>query len=615
MLRDGRFSGEELPESIQGIIAARLDALPAEEKHLIQDAAVIGKVFWSGALTEMGGVPRQTVEEWLHALERKEFIRRERRSSMAGDVEFAFRHVLVRDVAYSQIPRAGRSRKHRLAAAWLDSLGGDRAEDRSEMVAHHYGSALDFARASGQETSELEVRARLAFRDAGERALALSALPAALRFFTQAVELWPEDDPDWPLLALGAGRADIDVRQRGDQPLVARALELFLANGDVDRAAEAEALLAECDWFAGRSDSTFARLEHARGLVADRPASVGKAKTYAEMSRFLMLANRNQEAIDIGRVGLALARQLDVRELQASTLNNIGTARVTGGDLGGFGDLEEAFAIAEAINSSEALRALGNQASLVGGHGDLRRARELYERVVELAGKLGIEGFVLWCRVELSLLDYHDGHWDVALQGMDAFLAEVSDAHYMEVPARQVTGAIRIGRGDTERGLADSELALTFARNAKDPQALYPTLAWHAQMLAFAGRGVEAGERADELMALVSEREYPANQWASHMVFALDELGRAADAIPTLTRLSTSTRWRDAALVYATGDRLRAADLLASMDDRTDEAFARLRAAEEGAGSDQTSLALAFYHRVAATAFVRRAEALLPASA
>src|SRR5215212_7883826 len=179
MLKDGRFTGEALPETVQGMIAARLDALPADEKQLIQDAAVVGKVFWSGALAAIGNAPRWTVEEALHALERKEFVRRERRSSVASEGEYAFRHVLVRDVAYAQIPRVGRAEKHRLAAEWLESLGADRAEDRAELLAHHYGAALEFARASGQPTAELEARARVALRDAGERAAALSALPAA----------------------------------------------------------------------------------------------------------------------------------------------------------------------------------------------------------------------------------------------------------------------------------------------------------------------------------------------------------------------------------------------------------------------------------------------------
>src|SRR5579884_719312 len=100
-LERGSADDLPLPETVQGLIAARIDGLSAEEKRLLQDASVLGKVFWAGALAgEVEGV--------LHSLERKGMVRRERRSSVAGETQYAFRHVLVRDVAYGQIPRAAR---------------------------------------------------------------------------------------------------------------------------------------------------------------------------------------------------------------------------------------------------------------------------------------------------------------------------------------------------------------------------------------------------------------------------------------------------------------------------------------------------------------------------
>ena len=177
MLAEGGAVDDEwrLPETVQGLIAARLDLLPHEEKTLLQDAAVLGKTFWSGALTSLSGLEAAELQERLHALERKQFVRRERESAVAGENEHSFRHLLVRDVAYSQIPRAGRADKHRLAAEWVESLG--RPEDQSEMLAHHYLQALELVRASGGEVAPLAERARLALRDAGDRALALNALP------------------------------------------------------------------------------------------------------------------------------------------------------------------------------------------------------------------------------------------------------------------------------------------------------------------------------------------------------------------------------------------------------------------------------------------------------
>src|SRR5437763_985643 len=145
----------QLPETVQGLIAARIDGLAPDEKALLQDASVIGKVFWPGALPGAD-------DRMMHALERKEFIRRDRRSSIAGETQYAFLHALVRDVAYGQIPRAERAGKHRRAAEWIASLAGDRAEDHAEMIAHHYREALALAEAAGLDGSSLRGPARRA---------------------------------------------------------------------------------------------------------------------------------------------------------------------------------------------------------------------------------------------------------------------------------------------------------------------------------------------------------------------------------------------------------------------------------------------------------------------
>jgi class 3 adenylate cyclase/tetratricopeptide (TPR) repeat protein len=193
MLAEHRAGWElPVPDSIQGIIAARLDLLAPPEKRLLQDAAVIGKVFWPGAVAALGGTPGpDELEERLHALQRRQLVRRERASSVAGETQYAFVHVLVREVAYGQIPRAARAGKHAAAAGWIESLG--RPEDHAEMLAHHYLSALDLARAAGQDTGELAPRARTGLHRAGDRALALNALPAAAGYYRAAVALWPQD--------------------------------------------------------------------------------------------------------------------------------------------------------------------------------------------------------------------------------------------------------------------------------------------------------------------------------------------------------------------------------------------------------------------------------------
>ena len=156
-----------VPTSVQAIIAARLDTLSVHEKAVLRDASVVGREFWPNAVSAVCGLGTEEVRERLRSLERKELVRRLRSSAVAGEMQYSFHHVLVRDVAYAQIPRAERADKHRLAANWIDSLG--RPDDHSETIAHHYLRALENARHAGQDESTFAERGRSALRDAGAR--------------------------------------------------------------------------------------------------------------------------------------------------------------------------------------------------------------------------------------------------------------------------------------------------------------------------------------------------------------------------------------------------------------------------------------------------------------
>ena len=177
---------EEVPESLHGIIAARLDALADSEKRLLQDASIVGKVFWVGALEAMGGESRSDTDELLQSLVRREFVQRARHSSVAGDTEYAFRHELLRDVAYDEIPRARKAERHRRVAEWIDSLG--RVEDHAELLAHHYLAALDDGRV-GEDATDVVNRARQALHAAGLRAMRLSANERSVEYFSRAIDL------------------------------------------------------------------------------------------------------------------------------------------------------------------------------------------------------------------------------------------------------------------------------------------------------------------------------------------------------------------------------------------------------------------------------------------
>ena len=196
------------PDTVQALVAARLDMLPAGGKALVQDAAVAGRVFWSGALAALAGTAEEAVRAGLAELEAKELVRPVEPSSVEGQTEYAFSHALVRDVAYAQIPRAGRARRHRAVAGWLEGLAGARLADLAEVIAYHYAEALALTGAAGgaeAELAELREPARRALVLAGDRALTLD-LARAQAFYGQALELLPPGHPERLELLLRLGR-------------------------------------------------------------------------------------------------------------------------------------------------------------------------------------------------------------------------------------------------------------------------------------------------------------------------------------------------------------------------------------------------------------------------
>src|SRR5439155_2766242 len=224
--RDQFGEGVEVPESVQALFAARLDTLPAERKSLLQDASVLGKVFWAGALAEMGGRDQHEVELALHELARKELVRPARTSSMEGEHEYGFWHVLVRDVCYGQIPRAARAARHQAAAAWIEEKAGERVEDLADVLAHHYQAALELTRAAGlgEQAEQLQAQALRYLALAGERALSLD-VDRAERQLVRALALCPAGDPArasllerWAQAAQQQGRLQ-EARQALEQAL------------------------------------------------------------------------------------------------------------------------------------------------------------------------------------------------------------------------------------------------------------------------------------------------------------------------------------------------------------------------------------------------------------
>jgi len=619
MLEEGGTVEEErLPETVQGLIAARLDLLPADEKSVLQNAAVLGKTFWSGGLAQLSDADAGELSRSLHALERKQFVRRERQSTVADETEHAFRHLLVRDVAYGQIPRAERAEKHRRAALWIESLG--RSEDQAEMLAHHYLQALELARAAGGDEADLAQNARLALRDAGDRALALNALSSAARFYEAALALWSDDDADRPQLLFRYG-SSLRNLERGQSVLEA-AYEALLEAGDEESAAEAQLMVAPMVWHMGDRDGCFERLDRAAVLLQDAEPSRAKAYLLSQVSRYHVLAGENDEAIRVGEDALVIAERLGLDEIRASALNSIGVSRIETGDIRGIHELERSIEVALAANSAECVRGYTNLASmLVAMLGELDRGIEIDAEGIRAAERFGDEIGLRFLRGHDLISTFLVGRWDECLVLADDFISasEAGSPHYMESAARGERAAILLARDADHEAVAEARASVQLARRTRDPQAVEPVYGMAATVLYQAGETHEAEGLIGELLDSWTPRPRYL-ELVHRALWCVVDLGHG-ERLASLLDGALDSPWTDAARAALSGDLVTAAEIHAGIGARPHEAAARLRATkhfiESGRRADadeQLQRALAFYRSVGATRYIREGEAMLAAA-
>jgi class 3 adenylate cyclase/tetratricopeptide (TPR) repeat protein len=610
----------DVPETLQGVVVARIDALPPAEKELLQQAAVLGKVFWTDALAAAFGVEPWVLEERLHALERKEFVRREHRSAVAGAKQYAFVHALVRDGAYGQMPRAVRARAHEQIAEWIDSLPSDRAEDRAEMLAHHLVEAVEYGRAAGLEVATLLPKAAQALREAGDRAWALGAPRAALGFYERSRSLDPAGADD-PYLLLRLGRTLLIVHGQGEEELD-RAVAA-LRDVDPATAAEAEVVRGEIIWQRGDQESSFVYFKRAAAAVDPLPVSHQKLFVVSQVARFLVLAGRNRDGFELAEQAIAMAEELDDRELLADALNTRGTARTDFGDLDSITDLERSLELALEINSWRAGRSYVNLGfTLADTVGDTSRAEVVTREGLVFAERLGLRLSLRWFHGNLAELLFERGLWNEAVRIAEEEIDD-PEPHYTQPMCRRTRALVRLSRGDEEGALADVEASISQSRAIRDPQDLFPALAVQAWIHAVTGDTVRAEAALAEFereRRTIAGRE--SGMWIVLLAFALLELGREGDLVALGDELTPPTPWQKAALAIARGDLVDAADVLQATGATTFEAYARLRAAgrlaAEGRRAEaaaQLAGAVSFYRAVGASRYIREGETLLAASA
>jgi class 3 adenylate cyclase/tetratricopeptide (TPR) repeat protein len=191
-----RWQESAIPSTLTGVLQNRLDSLNADEQSLLQQAAVIGRIFWDQALYALNPqTTTETIRLTLASLTQRDFVQAHKSSSIAQANEYSFRHILLHDFIYRSTLRPHRQRYHRQAAEWLIRVAGERHSEYAERIAMHY-----------EEAGERHLAAQYFF-GAGERAYQTSAYPQATQLYQRTLHWLDADDPQRALVLNGLGLA------------------------------------------------------------------------------------------------------------------------------------------------------------------------------------------------------------------------------------------------------------------------------------------------------------------------------------------------------------------------------------------------------------------------
>jgi class 3 adenylate cyclase/tetratricopeptide (TPR) repeat protein len=342
----------ELPDTVQGVLAARLDALEPFERKLVQQAAVVGRTFWEGSLALVAREEGRDLSSALVALQDKDILAPSAEGRLAGERELAFKHVLIRDVAYEMLPKVVRSRKHFEVGSFIEQRAGDRADEVTPLLAEHYGRAASLGREGGVPPDELQEMLERAVRfleEAGDSACDLFSNAEAASHYRHAREL--------------AADGDAAVLARIDEKLGGVSLRL----GRVNQAIE---VWQEC-------------LEYHRGQeVLDRVADLHRKIGYA-----LSQKGDRAAAIEHYQKGINLLKDGQPRiELVRLYEEAAWLYLHTGDNMLAIYASEKALRLAERLGEDRAAsRAHGIFGRVFGRIGDNEKARENLERAVDLA--------------------------------------------------------------------------------------------------------------------------------------------------------------------------------------------------------------------------------------
>jgi class 3 adenylate cyclase/tetratricopeptide (TPR) repeat protein len=497
LLDDGGGDGD-VPDTIQALIAARIDAVPASGRARILDASVAGTEFWPGLLAAIGGVGEAEVREEVSALMQRGLVQ-PTTTSIDGHAAFSFSHDLFREIAYGRIPRAERARRHVVAAEWLETTVG---ADRRELLAQHYGRAFELATAArdGALVERAREPAARWLVDVGRRAL--SADPrgafASLDHAARIANDGSAEKAEALVLSALAGRrsgllATADVLDRYE-----RAERVRRHLGDESGLAEVLTRLSSQLAIIGRQTESRQRLGEAIALLGSRPADRRLAAAYAYRAEDALFAGDREAAMADAARTLDILGADTMDELVVMALHVRGDARCSLGERAGLNDLQRALDISIAQHrSTDVVTSESYVADWTLAFEGPASTWLHYEHAIAIAEESGIVSQGLWCKAGALFSLYELERDDDVLRLADEILSLGEDRvdATVWVFAHVMRSEVLLDRGRVDEVVDRMEL-LEQAHAAEDVQAVSPALVTAARIAAAA----DATHDAEQLL-------------------------------------------------------------------------------------------------------------------
>jgi class 3 adenylate cyclase/tetratricopeptide (TPR) repeat protein len=547
------------PETVQSLVANRLDLLNSGDRAVVQAASVIGNHLWPGAVAALLDLPITEAEASMRRLVAKNLLVERPGSRMGGHAEYAFRHVIIRQIAYSRLPRAVRAGHHRRVAEWLEGLTGERPDVLAQTLAHHRTTALDLARVLRWDTTPYEEPARRTLVAAAHHAFRVHSLDEALVNVEAALGLW-------------AHGTDVPARHRtellhaqvrflrdsggfyrdGGVEEVEKLTATLDAENDLAQAAASYTLLGQVEWMRAGKDGALGHFRRALDLFAELPDSEAKAAAWVELARLHMLDFRRDDAVLAAATAAGIGRRLGLLEVQADAMTTAAMARCLAGEAAGLPALEEAVEFCRRHRLPSLRRAAHNLSVQLQEEGDLRRSRQLWR---ESEGAQGGRKILVSNSSEAAEQAYFDGDWPSMLQAAGEFLdGQVDETAEWDLQLRTSRTWIQVLRGEDP---CDAVMqCLEHARKSGFRRLLRGALAHGALCRVLQ-------DRRDEAAALLAELEeswradptWPSREWVSAAVHAAALLGAEGTAgmQRVLRSVSRPTPWTTAAVLVLDG--------------------------------------------------------------